>query len=725
MLVYSVFAISVCAIALAVALRRVATLKPFQARLLDTLRSIAVPFAVMGGGFSVLQLVLSYTADRALASHRLDALERAIAMIQTFLSYVELPGWAEFLILALFVVTAWHSVAITTQGRKVSKLYARLSKMLLKAKVYVTLAAALTFFGYGVENGLAQAEATLKSEQAKLLGAYQALAEQSEDAVTQAAATAWQNSTNITNLVRPTSHFMGALKQARLDFPQERFDAWRAIQPSSQDLLDARDRIAKQSVENSIASPATGLRADWIDVEGKSADRSAPPEELISEELSDFIARRREAPPDELGAAVEKAIGLAYGRTFGQVSDLLSSWTGVPKELIELVVDPLVNDPLKDFLAEQANKVFDAALRGRAALHDQLSAMRKAVTMHMDAVYRTANISGRFDMAQDVLMAKLKTEQRKLDEETARILQLSDPARFAAELHTLALEAKVSWAGGPIFINNPDLDRSATDMLSRLASQEWPGLDLVAATAIARSLRSIAKDARADESAPPDLSPDKNGAADANLVDRFYSASKKLDPARQVAIAIDSFRTNIIVWSCRKIATNLSFPYMPALAENPKIDWKHEVIRLAKEDLIAGRQPRSQDWITRFVAWLGENDDELHGYANWEPKDIMKLVAGMGPDELSNRAGGPNYRLEKLTLFAALKQLGQYGQLEAAPAATVLAASKAVSGAYKAADNRREFGEDLKPVKPLPDKPWEPNKPWEPIKPRPRPVLRP
>jgi hypothetical protein len=122
---------------------------------------------------------------------------------------------------------------------------------------------------------------------------------------------------------------------------------------------------------------------------------------------------------------------------------------------------------------------------------------------------------------------------------------------------------------------------------------------------------------------------------------------------------------------------------MPVLTEQQKSAWKDEAIGLAEEDLSADRQPDNEDWINRFVAWLGENDWDLRLFANQELEDIMKFVTKPDLQSQEDLWRWFSGQREKLTLFAALKQLGKDDTIDRHPAEAVSEASKAVSDAYE------------------------------------------
>lgn len=245
-----------------------------------------------------------------------------------------------------------------------------------RAYVLLTILAAITFFGNQHAVGALSAAARLNTQIEKVRDAYGDIQEQTERIVSRLAVNELASS-------RFNTHISGL---RAFDEATER--AERQAEAARKQNVPVRLGSARmrESVYRSRPAEgnAAGARATHRDEAG-SANWTGKRAANIAAEAG-ANSRAEKARSSKLHPVVDSAADYVYGEVFKSASKPVFAAAGLDGELLQLLLEPLLKTPGKEYLKRQARALFDRVANHGQSMAEAMTAIRQDIRAELKSI---------------------------------------------------------------------------------------------------------------------------------------------------------------------------------------------------------------------------------------------------------------------------------------------------------------------------------------------------
>jgi hypothetical protein len=407
---------------------------------------------------------------------------------------LKMPKWIEAAAIALLAAA---SILIPSCGRLIL-LWSRSSRWLSRAHVALTVAASITFFGHQQGRAMVAAAARLNAEREAVRADYASTREAVESAVTTIAA---QEAVGATPAARQWLQAHETLGAARAEAARARqagaaatrFAAWQArVADAERPQRYSAGRTRPAAPTPTAATTTSGgerpsaVPDHWTRTTGTA----------ITEEIKAPAAARAPGAGGALSAVENKVAEALHGEWKKQIVKPVLATVGLEGDLVELVLDPLLQTPTKEWLKQRVAETVDAILARGMPIPRSVDRFRATVRERFSSEVRLESAGSnpivdeiaRYQQRALELSAEIRDIVRaanaELDARAAGLLVSESTGRwgslrqsaagiYRASLYdaaqkALALEAFDRWNR-----RKPQIARAALSMLDRGGAVAW------------------------------------------------------------------------------------------------------------------------------------------------------------------------------------------------------------------------------------------------------------
>lgn len=221
---------------------------PRSLRVIEGLLEFFVPFTVVSLLYSLIQLYLVCGVPIAGSTTTLRSMEEGILFLQKGVAKVRLAGWWPFILMVLLV--AFQFYYPTTLRFRLIERYKKYSKIVTRAYIALTLAAAFTFFGSAIDKSVQPYEARLADSVGRINTGFAKARDEVRRIVEHEVAAAIVEDTAFAPILGDVARVVTEAVKANMDYT--------AVEAKSSQLADLG--FARQPIPRGIDRPGPSFR---------------------------------------------------------------------------------------------------------------------------------------------------------------------------------------------------------------------------------------------------------------------------------------------------------------------------------------------------------------------------------------------------------------------------------------------------------------------------------